>query len=106
MNRDITSLRKKIQDYMEVIKMRKKMPQLIRGFTDLLWASFQTDWTVKFLYTQEILFVSILIPEEGSLKKIRRQYTKETIEKRQKDLWGLATDCSEEISNSILKADS
>ena len=86
--------------------MPRKMPQLIRRFTDLLWASFPEDWTIKFLYTQEILFVSILIPEEESVKKVRRQYTKQRIDERQQDLWGLTADCSEEITNSILKADS
>lgn len=89
---------------MQVIKMAKKMPILIYRFTNLFWVNLPNYWTIKFLYTQDILFVSMLIPENNSTKKIQRQYKKEMIEKRKEDLWGLSSDCTDEIKNSILKA--
>ncbi len=81
------------------------MPVLMKKFCNLLWVNFPDNWSLKTLFHQETLFVSVIIAEDGAINKIRRQYKYKMIHDREKDLWGLSEDCADEIKNSVLKAD-
>lgn len=80
---------------------KKEIPVLVRLFTNLLWADSPTEWTIEQRYNRKTLFISITVP--NSDKKIYRTFLAENINKRSEkdDLWGMASDCIEEIKTEI-----
>jgi len=89
-----------------VMKMSKiSKPKLVKRFENLLWANTPRDWVLKSIYFQETLFVSISIisqTEDGEhFRKIRRSFKQKKIQKRSSDLWGMASDCVEEMKAEI-----
>lgn len=85
-------------------KEPKDMPQTVKRFCNLLWASFPGFYTVKFLFQRKTLFVSIALKFENHRKQIRRQYTQKTIDSH-KDLWIMVQKCITEIKRSMNKLD-
>lgn len=78
-------------------------PELVQLFENLLWANSPKDWIIKSTYIQGTLFVSILIEtsQEGQYQKIRRSFGVDIIRSRSKDLYGLATDCMDEMKTEV-----
>jgi len=74
-------------------------PAIVQLFENVLWANTPKDCEVKTVYFHSTLFVSIMIPSDNKrgFKKIRRSFTKDRIEERVDDLWGLASDCVDEM---------
>lgn len=72
-------------------------PEIVRRFTDLLWANCSVDWVLKNTYFQGTLFIVISIPDQ--YRKIRRSFKLNAIHKRSDDLWGMAEDCIDEMRN-------
>lgn len=83
--------------------MSASMPRIVKKFIDLFWANLPRKWAIKQVYHKGALFIIILIPINGREKKIKRQYKIETIKARSEDLWGLASDCADQVKNSINK---
>jgi hypothetical protein len=81
--------------------MSEKMPKIVRRFTNLLWVNLREDWKIKFLFHKQVLYVSVSFSDKKLVHEVRRQYKLETIKKRSKDLFGLASDCSDEIKNCV-----
>ncbi len=87
-----------------VMKMAKvSKPELIQLFEHLLWVNSPKDWILKSVYFQGILFVSMLIEtqKEGQYQKIRRSFKLDIISSREEDIYGLATDCIDEMKKEI-----
>lgn len=78
---------------MEMAKIAK--PKLVQLFENLLWASSPKDWILKSVYLHETLFISVLI--KTSDHKIRRSFKLGNINRREKDMWGMAEDCIDEM---------
>jgi hypothetical protein len=80
-------------------------PKLIQLFENLLWVNTPKDWTMKSIYLQETLFVSISIivqTEDGeNFQKIRRSFKNEDIKKQSSDLFGMASDCVDEMKAEV-----
>lgn len=73
-------------------------PKLVQLFVNLLWANSPKSWTLKSVYFQGILFVSMFVtPSGGEQQKIRRSFTLKTITSRSEDIYGLARDCVDEM---------
>ncbi len=83
-------------------KKSREMPEKVKIFCNLLWASFPGYYIVKFLFHSNTVFVSIVIKFENHKKHIRRQYSQKIIDSH-KDLWGMVRKCSVEIKKSINK---
>lgn len=82
---------------------KKEIPELIQLFTSLLWANSPKDWVLKSTYFQDTLFVSMLveISSDGKYEKIRRNFSINVIDQYANDLWGLASDCVDEMKTEI-----
>jgi hypothetical protein len=80
-------------------------PKLIQLFENLLWANTPRNWTLKSIYLQDTLFVSISIIVQTDysehFQKIRRSFKNEDIKKRSSDLFGMASDCIDEMKAEI-----
>ena len=72
-----------------------KMPALIQLFTNLLWADSPMEWGIKSTYYRKTLFIAVSIKESN--QKVCRSFLLSDINKRSKDLWGMASDCISEI---------
>lgn len=88
-----------------ISEMKRSMtkPKIIKRFINLLWANSPEDWIFKTTYFQGILFVSILIKIQNKDKRIRRSFKMDIINNRSDDLWGLASDCIDQIKGEIKK---
>ena len=78
-------------------------PELVQQFENLLWANTPSHWVLKGLYFQNVLYVSMLVwisPDKPFIK-IRRNFTISDLEKQSKDLWGMASDCVDEMKNEV-----
>lgn len=86
---------------MEVSKTSK--PEIVQLFENFLWVNSPKDWILKSTYFQEKLFVSMLISvsKDVPYKKIRRDYSTTTIIERKEDLYGLASDCIDEMKQEL-----
>ena len=82
---------------------RKKMPELVQLFTNLLWANSPQDWILQSTYFQGTLFISMSTGNQENEKsqKIRRSFRLDTINNRIEDIWGLASDCIDEMKTEI-----
>jgi hypothetical protein len=88
---------------MQMSEVSKPKPKLVQRFEDLLWANSPKSWVLKGLYFQNSLFISMLVwvsPDEPFLK-VRRNFTLSELEKRSEDLWGMASDCVDEMKSEI-----
>lgn len=85
------------ENVMKVAKAAK--PKLVQLFENLLWANSPKDWIFKSVYFHGTLFVSMLIKTSKceQYRKIRRSFKLENINRREKDIRGMATDCLDEI---------
>lgn len=86
---------------MQMSKMSK--PELAQQFENLLWVNTPNNWVLKSIYFQNVLFVSMLVwlsPNEPFLK-VRRNFTMSELKERSKDLWGMASDCIDEMKNEV-----
>lgn len=86
------------------MKMAKtSKPTLIRQFEHMLWVNSPKDWVFKSTYFQGTLFVSMLIETsiEGEYQKIRRSFGLDVVSSRAADIWGLATDCIDEMKTEV-----
>lgn len=86
----------------KVINVSKKIPSLIGRFINLLWANMPKNWKLNYVYQKDTLYLVILV--NNDIKNIERQYTYSDIKGRENDLFGLASDCAEEITHSIKKS--
>ena len=79
-------------------------PRVIKIFEDLLWANSPRDWIIKSIYFNNTLFLSMFLREVGSkqLQKVRRSFPIDIIQSRQTDLWGMASDCIDEMKRELL----
>ena len=79
-------------------------PQVIKVFEDLLWANSPRDWTIRSVYFNNTLFLSMFINKVDSkqLQKVRRSFSIDIIQSRQTDLWGMASDCIDEMKRELL----
>lgn len=86
---------------MIVAKITK--PKIVKLFENLLWANSPKNWILKSTYFQETLFISMLIAisSESKYIKIRRSYSTQTIRDRTKDMYGLASDCINEMKTEL-----
>jgi hypothetical protein len=87
-----------------VMKMTKSSkPELVQLFENLLWANAPKNWILKTTYFQKTLFVSMLIetPQEQQCQKIRRSFDVDIIRKRSDDLWGMASDCVDQMKTEV-----
>lgn len=87
-----------------VMKMAKtSKPELVQLFENLLWANSPQNWIIKSTYFQKTLFISILIKtsQKRQSQKIHRSFGMDIIYSRAEDLYGLATDCIDEIKTEI-----
>ncbi len=88
---------------MKMAKISK--PKLMKLFENLLWANTPKNWVLRSIYLQDTLFVSILITsqteDDEHIQKIRRSFKQENIKKRSEDLWGMASDCIDEMKAEI-----
>ena len=78
---------------------KQKIPALIKLFTNLLWVNSPKSWIINSIYFKETLFISI--SKEKQSQKIRRSFDLNIIRSREKDLYGLAVDCIDEIKTNI-----
>lgn len=78
---------------------KEKTPILIQLFTNLFWANSPSGWTIDHKYNGKTLFISISVP--GLEKKIYRTFLAKDINGRSEDIWGMASDCIEEIKAKI-----
>lgn len=78
-------------------------PELIQRFENLLWANTPDNWVLKSTYFQKILFVSMLVrrSSDEQFLKVRRNFTTDELNKRSEDLWGMASDCVDEMKNEV-----
>ncbi len=72
-------------------------PKIIKLFVNLLWADSPIEWTIKSTYYRKTLFISVSIKESN--QKVCRSFLLVDINKRSKDLWGMANDCISEIKS-------
>jgi len=86
------------------MKMAKVFkPELVRRFELLLWANTPKNWIIKTTYVQNVLYVSAILEihtRELTIQHyqtIRRHFSLDVINNRVEDLWGLATDCVDEM---------
>lgn len=88
-------------DVMEMAKATK--PELVKLFENMLWVNTPEDWVLKSTYFKRILFISVLIPTslEGQCQKIRRNFKFDVLQSRSADIWGLASDCVDEMKTEI-----
>jgi len=86
---------------MRMAKISK--PAIVILFENLLWVNSPKEWVLKSTYFQKTLFVSMLIETsvEEQYQKIRRSFSIDTIRDREKDLYGLASDCVDEMRTEI-----
>lgn len=86
---------------MRMAKISK--PEIVILFENLLWVNSPKDWILKSTYFQKTLFVSMLIETsiEEQYQKIRRSFSIDTIHNREKDLYGLANDCIDEMLTEV-----
>jgi len=91
------------KNVMTMAKISK--PELMQLFENMLWANSPKDWILQSTYFHETLFVSMIIKTSDNNKnqKIRRNFNLKTISDRSEDLWGLASDCIDEMKNDIKK---
>jgi hypothetical protein len=82
---------------MEMSKASK--PELIDRFELMLWANTPKHWILKTTFFHNTLFVSILISTQDpdKFQKIRRSFGLQVINNRVNDIWGLASDCVDEM---------
>lgn len=78
---------------------KASMPKIIQRFINLLWANSPTDWVIKNTYFQGTLFIVVSIPDQ--YRKIRRSFRIAKIHERSDDLWGLASDCIDEVKSAV-----
>lgn len=86
------------------MKMAKaSKPAVVQQFENMLWVNSPKDWVLKSTYSQETLFISMLIETstKNKYQKIRRSFDLDVISSRTSDLWGLATDCIDEMKTEI-----
>lgn len=83
---------------------RMSKPEIIQLFENLLWVNSSKNWILKSAYFQEKLFVTmlVLVSSDVQYKKIRRSYSLKTISDREKDIYGLAKDCIDEMKKEIV----
>lgn len=88
-----------------LIVAKPTKPAIIKMFENLLWANSPNEWILKSTFFQNTLFVSMLIPnsDEAKYQKIRRSYDLTTIQDRLFDIYGLATDCIDEMKTELKK---
>jgi hypothetical protein len=72
-------------------------------FENLLWVNSPDTWILKSTFFQNTLFVSMLVPNPDKVKyqKIRRSYDLATIQDRLSDIYGLASDCIDEMLTEL-----
>ena len=82
-----------------VMEMSKPRSGIISRFENMLWANSPDNWIIKLIFFQEKLYISILIPtgEENQFHKIRRDMQISVLRSREQDLFGLASDCIDEM---------
>jgi len=82
-------------------EMAKRTPLLAKRFLNMVWVQLPMDWEMRYVYqkSDQSIAVSIFIDPEDETQKIRRSYDMPAIKVRnkQKDLWGMAEDCANEI---------
>ena len=87
-----------------VVEMAKvSKPALVQQFEHMLWINSPKGWVLKSVYFQNTLFVSMLVETsiEGRYQKIRRSFGLDIISSRESDIWGLASDCVDEMKTEI-----
>ncbi len=84
----------------KVIKVPPEAPEIIIRFCNFLWVNIPKDWGFNYLYQKNILYI-VVLTAGGAI--IKRQYTYKSIQTREKDILGLASDCAEEIINDAKK---
>lgn len=74
-------------------------PELIKKFENMLWVHSPKNWIFQTTYSQDTLFVSILIETSRNkdYQKIRRSFHLDIISSFISDLWGMASDCIDEM---------
>lgn len=80
---------------------KREIPTFVRLFTNLLWANSPIEWIIEHRYNRKTLFVAISIPNLD--EKIYRTFLAQDINERfeKGDLWGMASDCTEQIEAEI-----
>lgn len=90
-----------------VMEMAKTiMPKIVKLFINLLWANSPQHWIVNSTYFHNTLFVSVIIKsgdDEKSDKKIRRSFDLVVLNSRSNDIYGLASDCIDEMKTNVNK---
>lgn len=86
---------------MRVINVKRTAPKLVQRFENLLWVNTPLCWQFHSLYHQNRLYVTIIIDPDEETSKIQREYLGKDIKKRSDDIWGLASDCAQEIIHAI-----
>lgn len=83
---------------------KKKAPELVELFSNLLWANLPNHWVIKTVYFRQTLFVSVFIENrhEEVCRKVRRSFTLQILKNREDDLWGLARDCTDEMKTEAI----
>ncbi len=86
---------------MEMSKTSK--PTLIKQFELMLWVNTPEHWILKTTFFHDILFVSILVATQNQNKfqRIRRKFRLNIIKDRAEDIWGLASDCIDEMKTEF-----
>lgn len=87
-----------------MMMMAKKLPpEFMQLFENLLWANSPKDWILKSTYFKETLFVSMIIEtnDDEPCQKIRRSFLTKDIHDRKEYLYGLASDCVDEMKAEI-----
>ncbi len=89
------------ESVMEVCK--KPIPKIVKLFENLLWVNSPSHWILKSTYFQGTFFVSMLVntDKDGQHKKIRRSFDVDIITSRLKDIYGLASDCIDEMKTEV-----
>ncbi len=80
------------------------MPKIVKLFEGLLWANSPKHWIVNTTYFHDTLFVSVTIKsddEEKPDKNVRRSFGLVVLNSRSKDIYGLASDCIDEMKTEI-----
>lgn len=88
-----------------VVRMAKvTMPKIVKLFINLLWANSPQHWIVNSTYFHNTLFVSVIIKSDDdkkSDKNIRRSFGLTVLNSRSKDIYGLASDCIDEMKTEM-----
>lgn len=90
-----------------MVEMSKSpTPKLARRFENMLWVNSPKHWVLKTTYFQNTLFVSAIIEmPDNKNRKIRRSFQMVVLSKMSNDIWGLASDCIDEMKREAYDSD-